>query len=524
MHVPLSFHYGGLPITVDADTDGVILDGPGDLKAHVPFRTHEGRLYYPIARACEGLQLGARWVERLHKLYVAPRVYSIRPEVGDRMLTLLLSTAYPVTCKTQAMDGPARLVVDVAGVHLFTEATAIPVGEAGVTQIRAAQYSYEPPVVRVVLDTQALPRFRELSTANTTRISVRVSVPATPSPEENDAADRALGGGEASGPPVEVTGISIEQPEGACTRLVIRTSGPARSRVERLDAPPRLALDIRNATLRAEGPAVSPETLHIAGVRLGQYDDTTTRVVVDLAGPVDYTLTAGDDPNTLWLDLRPALASPPLQGLKGMKVMVDPGHGGSLHGTTGLSGRREQDINLDVAKRVYRLLEDSGASPSMTRWGDDTVSLYARPAMANARGAHLFISVHCNANERRNSARGIETYYCHPHSLRLARAVHARLVRELPAPDRKVRHRPGLVVTRQTKMPSILLEIGYMNHRTEDQLLGTPEYRQRVAKAIFNGIAEYASGRKGLVSAEDAGEGAAGEGELVLTTTEEGQE
>lgn len=506
VHVPTSFSYAGLPVTVSTQDNVVVVRGPGELEARVPAISHAGALYYPLARACERIRLSARWVERAGKLYIAPRTDSIRPEMFDRLLTLRVNAGYPITGKVQVLKDPDRLQIEIHDAHLFAEETTIPVGQAGIARVRAAQVSYEPCVVRIWVDTEGPPQYRALSTQATTQIRVRAGVPESQSPESLGVLDRLLDSPDSEASELEVTSVEVGTDGAGNARVVVRTTGRPQAQVLRLSAPPRIALDVQNATLRAQVPPVPPDTPLVQGIRLGQFTANVARVVVDLTEEAEGTLSEGDDPGSLVLTVRQCAPPVRVDGLKGLKVMVDPGHGGSLQGTTGLSGRREQDINLDVARRLYRLLEAAEARPSMTRYGDDTVGLRARPAMANSQGVHLFISIHCNSNGSANSARGIETYYCHSHSYRLARAVHNRLVRELGAPDRRVRRRPGLVVTRETKMPSILVEIGYMNHREEDRLLGTPEYRQRVAKAIFNGIAEYVGAPAGTQSgtAEEA--------------------
>ncbi len=506
VYLPVTFRYAGLPVTVFAEGETVVVRGPGQLEGCLPALQHQGTLYYPVNRACAALRLSARWDEKANRLSIAPRVDAIRPEMFDRLMTLRILAGYPLTARLELERNPGQLIIEIAEAHLFNDSTLIPVNQGGITRIRATQVSYQPCLVRITVEAEAMPQYRALSARATTEICLRLGVPENNTPEAYTVLDRLLDapGSELTG--LAVTGIDVGTSEEGNPLVVVRTNGPAQAKVLRLGSPPRVALDIENATIQAQAPAVPPHTPLVQRVRLGQFTEKVARVVVDLVEEAECVLTQGHEPGTLVLTLRSALSRVQVAGLKGLKVMVDPGHGGSLSGTTGLSGRREQDINLDIAKRLYRLLEAAGAKPTMTRYGDDTVGLRARPAMANSQGVHIFISIHCNANGRPNSARGIETYYCHQHSYRLARTLHYRLVKELGAPDRQVRRRPGLVVTRETKMPSVLLEIGYMNHREEDRLLGTPEYRQRAARAIFNGIAEYvgASTTAAPVAAEEA--------------------
>ncbi|MEZ0369357.1 MAG: N-acetylmuramoyl-L-alanine amidase, partial [Candidatus Sericytochromatia bacterium] len=103
------------------------------------------------------------------------------------------------------------------------------------------------------------------------------------------------------------------------------------------------------------------------------------------------------------------------------------------------------------------------------------------------------VSIHCNSMPPNNTdVHGIETYYTTPQSLELANTLHKYLVTELGAPDRRVRKR-GLFVTRKTKMPSVLMEIGFLSNPNEEALLANPAYQRRVAKAIRDGIYDYLS-------------------------------
>jgi len=95
------------------------------------------------------------------------------------------------------------------------------------------------------------------------------------------------------------------------------------------------------------------------------------------------------------------------------KVVVDAGHGGNDPGTIGKSGLREKDVNLDIAKRVSRLLRSSGIEVVMTRSTDTFISLESRVQRANDCGADLFLSIHSNANRVRN-LNGFEVYYVAP--------------------------------------------------------------------------------------------------------------
>src|SRR5512135_2083753 len=212
-------------------------------------------------------------------------------------------------------------------------------------------------------------------------------------------------------------------------------------------------------------------------------------------------------------------------------IVIDPGHGGKDTGALGHGGLKEKDVVLDIGKRLRDLIrEQLGCKVVMTRDTDVFIDLDARPA--KQKDADIFISIHANASRDR-AARGIETYLLNTTkdrhimelaarenmmdvgrmgdmgvilrdlvldtkregSLRLAHAVHEKLVDEMKGANgslnnRDVKQGPFWVLY-GAEMPSILTEVGFITNPEEEQLLGTPEYRQKLANAIFDGIKDY---------------------------------
>jgi N-acetylmuramoyl-L-alanine amidase len=217
------------------------------------------------------------------------------------------------------------------------------------------------------------------------------------------------------------------------------------------------------------------------------------------------------------------------------RVALDPGHGGGDQGTRTPSGLVEKELTLDIARRVATHLAAAGYEPLLTRNDDRRVALAERARAANDAGADLFVSIHVNWLEDGRVNRGIETFFLGPsddpavnrlasaenlesgysmgdvrrlldsiyadlrqeQSRALAGAVQRRLVRSIRevAPevsDRGVKSAPFLVLV-STAMPAILAEVACLSNAEEARLLGTPEYRERIAAALFDGIAAYSS-------------------------------
>ncbi len=180
---------------------------------------------------------------------------------------------------------------------------------------------------------------------------------------------------------------------------------------------------------------------------------------------------------------------------KNKLIVIDPGHGGKDSGA--ISPRlkmKEKDIILDVSLKLKKLLEKEGFKVYLTREDDNYIGLYDRTDIANQLGADVFVSVHANAHNK-TSVEGVQVLYYPSDPTRdnktFADIMRNALVKGLWAQDKGIIPRPNLVVPRETKMPAVLLELGFMTNAKEEQLLNTSEYRTKCAEAALNGILEY---------------------------------
>lgn len=187
-----------------------------------------------------------------------------------------------------------------------------------------------------------------------------------------------------------------------------------------------------------------------------------------------------------WLAVQTgALAAPAV-------VVIDPGHGG--HDRGGIPGQRiaEKTVTLDTAKRLERVLRGTGQiRVVLTRQDDTFVSLTERTDIANGySGANaVFVSIHYNAGVR-EGAFGIETYYYSAKAIRLAAAIHPRVIRAMDSVDRGIWRR-GYWVLRKNRLPAVLVECGFLTNRLEGSKALNSSYRQRIAEAIAAGILRY---------------------------------
>lgn len=174
------------------------------------------------------------------------------------------------------------------------------------------------------------------------------------------------------------------------------------------------------------------------------------------------------------------------------KVVIDPGHGGEDPGSEGVNGLYEKDFTLNLSlKVVERLKENPELKVFMTRDEDAFLSAKERhrPKFANKLQADMYISIHGNTY-RNSSVSGTETYYYQEESLDLANIIHKHLINATKFSDRGVRKEEYFVL-KDTTMPSVLLEIGYLTNPQEEQMMFREDFQETVADAIYEGILEY---------------------------------
>ncbi len=169
-------------------------------------------------------------------------------------------------------------------------------------------------------------------------------------------------------------------------------------------------------------------------------------------------------------------------------VVIDPGHGGHDLGATD-SYVYEKHINLDVARRLERSLQEAGFKTIMTRTKDEFVALSERAAIANRARNAIFVSIHFNSSYR-TSALGIETFYRSASSEKLAQLVQRELIKNIKAPDRGVKT-ANFSVLRNTKHPAVLVEGGFVSNKDDRSAMCDPLYRQIVADSIARAVIQF---------------------------------
>ncbi len=174
-------------------------------------------------------------------------------------------------------------------------------------------------------------------------------------------------------------------------------------------------------------------------------------------------------------------------------IILDPGHGADDVGCS-YDGINEKDINYDIALRLKKLLNELDYKVIFTHDDGEYVSPYARAKFANRKGGDLYISIHQNASDNTDAA-GIETWYSlrNPRSIRLAEMIQSRFIADTGAENRGAKLTNSLIVIRETKMPSVLIECGFLSNENERQKLNDENYRQKIAASIAQAVYDFAA-------------------------------
>ncbi|MHB9053120.1 MAG: N-acetylmuramoyl-L-alanine amidase [Thermoleophilia bacterium] len=175
-------------------------------------------------------------------------------------------------------------------------------------------------------------------------------------------------------------------------------------------------------------------------------------------------------------------------------IAIDPGHGGDDPGYSGGSLQSEKDLNLKTALLLAKALESLGSTVVMTRTGDTTVPLYERPAIANASGADIFLSIHHNNNGSVRAQGAIGYYFCRQGYFSEAGSVLAQMIVDRLAGELGVDALPVLgrnyAVLRETQMTAVMVEPMFVTGADQDQI--DPEKLARLeSEAILAGLREY---------------------------------
>lgn len=433
----------------------------------------------------------------------APRIRRITASANADATRVTIDLEDTVQYTSARIANPERIFFDLHSARLTPEVARGNVQVSGnlLTGVRVAQN--HAGVVRVVLDVQGVKDYAASLVDNPPQLVIYLysdlrhhgvlraanSKAAKPKREAAEASEEATAGSDDAG---NVKVVSAKNPP---------------------------VVDPGVSPAAATGRSVGSRGKSSRGKRL-----SASNVKPDLIRPSGTPEPTRDGQSTLTRAL----------GLKIGRIVIDPGHGGHDTGTIGPTGLMEKDLCLDVALRLGKIIQQRLPSAEIvyTRSDDTFIPLEERTTIANQAKADLFISIHANSS-RDHGARGVETYYLNLKGSAEAMEVAARenassdegvhdlqdMVKKIAQNEkideskefaadiqdslakrvlkasrseknRGVRKAPFVVLI-GADMPSILTEISFLSNPSDEKLLKQPEYRQRVAEGLYQGVADY---------------------------------
>lgn len=288
------------------------------------------------------------------------------------------------------------------------------------------------------------------------------------------------------------------------TMVEIKCAEPGAFVVTQWLSPPTLLLDFHHAASKLYEIDFSPGDTVISHCQVTQREEDIVSIKFDLKHPPSSGYELEWKENTLLLFFRKSLKERGIRGFKNLRVILDPGHGGSDTGAVGVHGTIEKDLNLSIALQLMQMLRSRGARVFLTRSSDRDVTskkatteeeLRERVKIARARKGDLYLSIHFNAKpkvEEARRARGTYVYYYEPQSFLLASILAKHLALAVGEPTYGVNFRSFHVI-RQTAMPAVLLEVAFLSNPAEEKKLAQPIFQKRAVLGILNGLQRFLS-------------------------------
>lgn len=321
------------------------------------------------------------------------------------------------------------------------------------------------------------------------------------------------------------------------------------------DKPERLLIELKNTALKGDGSQLALQDTPISQIRFGQHNDFDLWAVLDLKASVTPKIfllkPMGQYGDRLVVDLYdkqpltdvaqvPVPVKPPVTGSKPLRdilVVIDPGHGGEDPGAIGPNRLREKDITLRIAKELQAVINaQPGYRAELTRTGDYFIPLQGRSKIAADKKADLFVSIHADAFTNKKAAgasvfawsqRGATSttakFLADSENLsdlvggadpgavdntlaqvladlsidgvvNYSLGMGSDILREIGGITKlHKRHveQAGFMVLKSVRVPSLLIETGFISNPAEAKKLNSAEYQAQLSRAIFSGINRY---------------------------------
>ena len=481
---------------------------PGTLECELalPAQILEDKAFVPLS-ALEDFLDTRLTVRPNQSVFIEPLLRNVRFEGSAHSPKLILETTAPVNYKAFTLKNPDRYVIDIPGVIIDTPSLNVQHPDLG--NVRLGQFELGPAITRVVIPKPADAQIRPEGSGprETLTWQMQLSKPV-------EAVSTAV---------TEIQDVRMEKTDKG-HRLILTASEPLHFDWQRLGEPrPRWLMDVNGAFFKPLKQEFEVDGKFHGAIRISQNQPMPSpvfRVVVDLDAAVEVNTSPGENDHQLVIEVvdkevnptlvgqrghgstePPPVANNPNGGPVGQLIVIDPGHGGSDCGALnrGLN-LSEASVTLDICKRLQAILKTQGWNVIMTRSTDVDVSyanssareeLGARCKVANDAKADLFVSVHCNASVNASS-NGTSIHYYKQSDYVLASQLQASVVNGTGRSNRGLQANRFYVLA-HTQMPAVLVETAFLTNGTEGSLLNDPNYRQKIAEGLAQGLRQYAA-------------------------------
>jgi N-acetylmuramoyl-L-alanine amidase len=461
------------------------------------------------------------------------RIRNIRFWETEQSTRFVIDTDGEAQTADGTLDHPARIFLDIQNAQLSPELTGktFPLESGPLRQLRCGQAKGK--VARIVLDLTDVRRYRLFNLQDPPRIVLDVESPSETYQQvgTKSAADskRVKRGEPLTDEGTKTVSFEVAADLGSTKSSSMASQGVAKQ--EDAKVPPAGEEDKLEAAKKRSQAITEKEDRGKNSKLEGGGQNIATALASREARPKsDGTLSLI---RTL--------------GLKIGRIVIDPGHGGHDTGTVGPSGLEEKELVLDVAFRLKKLVEGKlNGEVILTRTDDTFIPLEERTSLANESQADLFISIHANSSQNRRVS-GVETFFLNfatsadveeiaarenassqktifelqdlvqkialrekvDESKEFAQTIQKSMATQMQkarasAKDRGVKQAPFIVLI-GANMPSILSEISFVSNPSDEKLLKSPNYRQKIAEALCHGIEEYRRNLSGVKTAKNIG-------------------
>jgi N-acetylmuramoyl-L-alanine amidase CwlD len=452
--------------------------------------TRQNKLYFPLAATLQIFDFGYQWSAIDNKIYVLGKITGIEAVNYKNTPLIKIKSTHPLTTTSpEVLLLRHGMYFDIPSSVLATDQKSIKdLGFDRISKVSLKKIDLKTTRVRLYSkDTLTAPNLVSTSTGLEITFNSQLST-------------------------------ITEAKKGSQTVLRLAGKGPFNVRVTKAKKASKIIVDIKNCVTTM--PQVKRSSLGgFKQIRTSQFKTSpfVTRMVIDFNGSVpDISHTTSSEYIEFRINkpkktavsskkktLKTIKKKPKVykkapikkkyysksEPLKNRIIFVDAGHGGRDPGAVASKKYYEKTYNLDIAKRLKRRLEAKGAIVIMSRSRDRTLSLSGRSYLANKNKADIMVSIHINSFVQ-SRANGTETYYYKYKDKRLATHIQKQLAKDLKRKNNGVK-RARLYILRNAHMPSALVEPVFMTNSAEHQLLKSPNFRQRIADSVYQGVYNY---------------------------------